>query len=55
METNNFSLEEIRRELERLGYSNLSKQTLMKFQEDLDELAQNDQSQSTVTDARLNV
>ena len=55
METNNFSLEEIRRELERLGYSNLSKQTLLQFQEDLDELAESDQSQSTTHEAEFDV
>ena len=46
METNTFSLDEIRRELARLGYDGLSKQTLVKFQQDLDELAQNDKTQS---------
>lgn len=46
METNTFSLDEIRRELSRLGYDGLSKQTLMKFQEDLEQLAQNEKSQS---------
>jgi hypothetical protein len=45
METNTFSLDEIRRELARLGYDGLSKQTLVKFQQDLEELAQNDKSQ----------
>lgn len=48
METNAFSLEEIRRELARLGYDGLSKQTLAKFQQDLEELAQNERSQGNV-------
>jgi hypothetical protein len=46
METNTFSLDEIRRELARLGYDGLSKQTLVKFQQDLEELAQNEKTQS---------
>ncbi len=46
METNTFSLEEIRRELVRLGYDGLSKQTLLKFQQDLEELAENEKNQS---------
>ena len=46
MESNTFSLEEIRRELARLGYDGLSKQTLTKFQQDLEELAESDRSQS---------
>ena len=46
METQTFSLEEIRRELARLGYNSLSKQTLVKFQHDLEELASNDKKQS---------
>ncbi|CAF3201307.1 unnamed protein product [Rotaria socialis] len=45
MDTNTFSLEEIRRELGRLGYEGLSKQTLLKFQNDLDELAQKEKRQ----------
>jgi len=47
METNTFSLDEIRRELARLGYDGLSKQTLTKFQQDLEELAQNDKKQNS--------
>ncbi len=46
MESKTFSLEEIRHELARLGYDGLSKQTLSKFQQDLEELAQNEKSQS---------
>ncbi len=46
METNTFSLDEIRRELARLGYDGLSKQTLLKFQQDLEELARNEKTQS---------
>jgi len=46
MDTNTFSLEEIRRELARLGYDGLSKQTLSKFQQDLEELARNEKNQS---------
>ena len=46
METNTFSLDEIRRELTRLGYDGLSKQTLIKFQEDLEQLAQNERAPS---------
>lgn len=46
METNTFSLDEIRRELARLGYDGLSKQTLNKFQQDLEELAQNERTSS---------
>lgn len=45
MDTNSFSLEEIRRELARLGYDGLSKQTLLRFQNDLEELANNERSQ----------
>ncbi|CAF3012857.1 unnamed protein product [Rotaria sp. Silwood2] len=47
METNTFSLEEIRRELARLGYDGLSKQTLLKFQHDLEDLAQNEKNQDS--------
>ena len=46
MDTNTFSLDEIRRELARLGYEGLSKQTLVKFQHDLEELARNEKNQS---------
>jgi hypothetical protein len=46
MDTNTFSLEEIRRELARLGYDGLSKQTIVKFQQDLEELARNEKNQS---------
>ena len=46
MDTNTFSLEEIRRELARLGYDGLSKQTVVKFQQDLEELARNEKNQS---------
>ena len=53
METNTFSLDEIRRELTRLGYDGLSKQTLAKFQQDLEELAQNEKSQSKVHETSL--
>lgn len=48
METNTFSLEEIRHELARLGYDGLSKQTLSKFQQDLEELAENEKRQSMI-------
>ena len=44
MDTNSFSLEQIRLELARLGYDNLSKQTLSKFQNDLEELARNEKT-----------
>ncbi|CAF0784410.1 unnamed protein product [Rotaria sordida] len=47
MEIDTFSLEEIRRELARLGYDGLSKQTLLKFQHDLEELAQNEKTQDS--------
>ncbi len=46
MDTNTFSLEQIRLELSRLGYDSLSKQTLLKFQNDLEELARNEKTQS---------
>jgi hypothetical protein len=46
MDTNTFSLEEIRRELTRLGYDGLSKQTLLKFHHDLEDIARNEKSQS---------
>ena len=46
MATSTFSLEQIRLELARLGYSGLSKQTLAKFQTDLEELARNDNNSS---------
>ena len=46
MATSTFSLEQIRLELARLGYTGLSKQTLSKFQADLEELAQNDKNSS---------
>lgn len=46
MDTETFSLEEIRRELARLGYQSLSKQTLLKFQEDLAELAREEKAKS---------
>jgi hypothetical protein len=46
MDTNTFSLEEIRRELARLGYDGLSKQTLLKFQNDLEDIAQKERNQS---------
>jgi hypothetical protein len=42
MDTNTFTLDEIRRELARLGYNGLSKQTLLKFQQDLEDLAQDE-------------
>jgi len=48
MDNNTFSLDEIRRELARLGYSGLSKETLNKFQNDLEELAEKDRAQSTI-------
>ncbi|UJR28435.1 hypothetical protein I4U23_009675 [Adineta vaga] len=47
MATSTFSLEQIRLELARLGYNSLSKQTLLKFQNDLEDLAQNDQNQNS--------
>ena len=46
MDTDTFSLDEIRRELARLGYHGLSKQTLLKFQQDLAEIAQEEKAQS---------
>jgi hypothetical protein len=46
METNTFSLDEIRRELARLGYDGLSRPTLAKFQQDLEVLARNDRKPS---------
>jgi hypothetical protein len=46
MDTNTFSLEEIRRELARLGYDGASKQTLIKFQRDLEDIARNEKNQS---------
>ncbi|CAF1467797.1 unnamed protein product [Adineta ricciae] len=47
MATSTFSLEQIRLELARLGYTGLSKQTLSKFQTDLEELAQNDKNSNS--------
>jgi hypothetical protein len=47
MDTNVFSLDEIRRELNRFGYDGVSKQTLLQFQRDLVNLARNDQSQNS--------
>ncbi|CAF0808499.1 unnamed protein product [Adineta steineri] len=44
--TDTFSLEQIRLELARLGYDGLSKQTLSKFQNDLEELARNEKNQN---------
>ena len=46
MDTDTFSLDEIRRELARLDYHGLSKQTLLKFQQDLAEIAQEEKAQS---------
>lgn len=47
MDSNTFSLDEIRHELARLGYDGLSKDTLIKFQYDLEELAQKDKNQNS--------
>ena len=55
MDANTFSLEEIRRELQRLGYNGLSKQTLLKFQQDLEDLAQDEKSQSTTPFVHLSL
>lgn len=55
MDTDTFSLDEIRRELARLGYHGLSKQTLLKFQQDLVELAQEEKVQSRKDTHRLNL